>query len=275
MKTILACAAALALTACKPADAPKPAAKKPAAKAKPVPAAKAKAKPKPKGSVHFTFPDEGAKVLSTFQIGFGVNGMTVVPAGQLVDDKTKGHHHLVVNGTTVESGKVVPKDEMHLHFGKGQTSTQLTLPPGKHSLTMQFADGAHISYGEALGHTIEVEVVEAKAKPRVFFAEPAEGAKVKSPFMVKFGVEGYGIAPAGGDPKDHTTGHHHVVVDGKPIPTGVVVPKDETHIHYGKGQTEAELTLSPGKHTLTLQLADAAHRSYGAEVSATINVEVE
>ena len=59
------------------------------------------------------------------------------------------------------------------------------------------------------------------------------------------------------------TGHHHLIVDGKAVPKGSVVPADATHMHFGKGQTETTLKLPPGKHTLTLQFADGAHQSYG------------
>jgi hypothetical protein len=56
---------------------------------------------------------------------------------------------------------------------------------------------------------------------------------------------------------------------------GTVIPVDNTHLHFGKGQTEAVLTLSPGNHLLTLQFADGAHRSYGSPLSRSISVTVE
>lgn len=108
---------------------------------------------------------------------------------------------------------------------------------------------------------------------RVFFVEPADGAKVKSPVHVKFGIEGMTVAPAG--TPDLNTGHHHIIVDGAVIPAGSVVPKDETHQHFGKGQTETDVALTPGEHTLTLQLADGNHFSYGEAWSATIKLTVE
>lgn len=113
----------------------------------------------------------------------------------------------------------------------------------------------------------------ASAAPRVFFVEPTEGAKVPTTFKVKMGLEGMEVAPAG-PPKDGT-GHHHILVDRKPLPKGTVVPTGDTAIHFGKGQTETELTLKPGKHTLTLQFADGNHQSYGPELSSTIHVTVE
>jgi len=108
---------------------------------------------------------------------------------------------------------------------------------------------------------------------RVFFVEPADGATVKSPLKVVFGVEGKTVAPAG-EVKEGT-GHHHLIIDGQPIPGGTVVPADEKHIHFGKGQTETEVELAPGPHTLTLQFADGSHGSFGEGLSATISVVVE
>lgn len=114
---------------------------------------------------------------------------------------------------------------------------------------------------------------EAPVK-RVFFVSPDNGAKVKNPVKLVFGVEGMGIRKALEDINDKTTGHHHIIVDGGYVEKDQPVPADAKHIHYGGGQTETEITLKPGKHTLTMQLADGAHRSYGKELSATIELEV-
>lgn len=270
----IALAALLALACSKPAD--DAGEKATGETAAPEKAAAPTLGPPPKDAkVMFVWPQEGSKVPPTFDVIFGVSGMTVTPAGEAIDDRTKGHHHVVIDGKPIPAGTVVPADEKNIHYGKGQTQTQLTLEPGKHTLTMQFADGAHRSYGEQLAQTINIEVVAIEGTPKVMFLEPADGAKVKSPVAMKFGLEGLKIRPAMEDPLDKTTGHHHVVVDGKPIALGKVVPADDTHIHYGKGQTEATLELTPGKHTLTLQLADGAHLSYGEALSHTITVEVE
>ena len=85
--------------------------------------------------------------------------MSIAPAGEAVEDKTKGHHHLIIDASPIPYGGVVPMDEKHIHFGKGQTKTKIKLQPGKHTLTMQFADGAHRSFGKALSSTITVEAV--------------------------------------------------------------------------------------------------------------------
>lgn len=116
-------------------------------------------------------------------------------------------------------------------------------------------------------------VLAQAAQPRVFFVAPANGAVVSNPVVVKFGVEGMAIKPAGeGVPN---TGHHHLIIDGDPIPAGQVVPADDSHLHFGKGQTETTVNLTPGDHTLTMQFADGAHRSYGPAMSQTIKVHVK
>lgn len=269
-------ASAAADPASKPADgaASKPGDKKADGKPTSAPASAAAAGDGKPG-VYFAFPPEGAKVRENFEVAFAVKGgLKVVPAGESPDDANKGHHHLIIDGKVIPKGQVVPADDTHIHFGKGQTSTKVKLAPGKHTLTMQFADGAHRSYGEDFAATLNVEVVAGAEEAKVSFTEPADGAKVKSPVKVGFKLEGMKVRPAGEDPLDGTSGHHHVIIDGKPVPLGTVVPADDTHIHYGKGQTEAELKLAPGKHTLTMQLADGAHRSYGPSLSSTITIEV-
>lgn len=107
----------------------------------------------------------------------------------------------------------------------------------------------------------------------VSFVQPADGATVSNPVHVVFGVDGMTIAPAG--TMTDGTGHHHLLVDGTPLPKGEVVPANDKSLHFGKGQTETDLTLPPGNHTLTLQFGDGAHRSYGPEMSKTITVHVK
>lgn len=110
----------------------------------------------PAQSVSLIEPVNGATVSSPFKLRFGVKGMVVAPAGDIVPNS--GHHHLVINGEAVPAGQSVPFTERSLHFGKGQTETELSLPPGSYSLTAQFANGAHQSYGKPMSQTIAVIV---------------------------------------------------------------------------------------------------------------------
>ncbi len=92
---------------------------------------------------------------------------------------------------------------------------------------------------------------------QVYFIAPENGAQVSSPVTVKFGLKGMGVAPAGIDSPE--TGHHHVLVDAELANPGLPIPNDATHLHFGKGQTEAQLELAPGRHTLQLVVGDKNH----------------
>ncbi|MGA5761839.1 DUF4399 domain-containing protein [Nonomuraea bangladeshensis] len=107
----------------------------------------------------------------------------------------------------------------------------------------------------------------------VYFLEPADGAGLQNPIHLKFAVDGdLEVRPAGDNTPN--TGHFCLIIDGRPIPRGNVVPVSERSIHFTKGQSEGDIRLNPGMHTLTLQFTDGAHRSYGPELSQTITVNV-
>ncbi len=106
----------------------------------------------------------------------------------------------------------------------------------------------------------------------VYFVNLTDGQEVSSSVLVEMGVNGMEIEPAGEVSKG--VGHHHIIIDGGFLPTGETIPADKTHIHYGKGQTEATIELTPGEHTLTLQFANGLHQSYGEQWSKTITVNV-
>ena len=92
----------------------------------------------------------------------------------------------------------------------------------------------------------------------VYFLSPSDGATVTSPVTVRFGLRGMGVAPAGVAAPN--TGHHHLLIDVADLPPdNLPIPNDATHRHFGQGQTETELDLEPGRHTLQLVLGDAAH----------------
>ena len=109
----------------------------------------------------------------------------------------------------------------------------------------------------------------------MFFMEPADKANVGTTLKVKMGLSGMKICPANLETADKTCGHHHLIIDGTSVAEGQPISNDATHMHFGKGQTEADLTLTPGPHTLTLQFADFAHRSFGEKLSTSINVIVK
>ena len=98
------------------------------------------------------------------------------------------------------------------------------------------------------------------ADARVYFITPAKGQVVHGKLLVRFGLSGMGVSPAGvTGPGTEGTGHHHLFVDAPPPAVDQVLPKDEHHLHFGKGQTETTLDLPRGKHTLQLVFGDANH----------------
>ena len=113
------------------------------------------------------------------------------------------------------------------------------------------------------------------AGAKVYIINLKDGAKVKSPFLVQFGLTGMGVAPAGVEKPN--TGHHHLLVDTALTAEQMkgAIPADDTHKHFGGGQTEAMVTLPKGKHTLQLVLADWSHIPHAPPVmSKPITVSV-
>jgi hypothetical protein len=113
------------------------------------------------------------------------------------------------------------------------------------------------------------------ANAEVYIVSPKDGASVKGPVTVVFGLKGMGIAPAG--VKFDNSGHHHLLVDSElPVDLSLPLPSNEKTLHFGKGQTETTLTLPPGKHTLQLVFGDLAHVPHDpALVSKKITITVE
>jgi hypothetical protein len=118
--------------------------------------------------------------------------------------------------------------------------------------------------------------IAAPAGAEVYFIAPQNGAKLHSPVTIKFGLKGMGIAPAG--IKFDNTGHHHLLVDTElsELKLDAPMPATDKIVHFGKGQTETTLTLSPGKHTLQLVFADYLHQSFDPPLTSkkiTITVD--
>jgi len=101
----------------------------------------------------------------------------------------------------------------------------------------------------------------SKAGASVYIISPKNGDTITGPVRVLFGLKGMGVAPAGVDIEN--TGHHHLIVNKAPPPLDTYLPIDDPQvIHFGMGQTETELTLDPGQHTLQLVLADKDHKPH-------------
>ena len=103
---------------------------------------------------------------------------------------------------------------------------------------------------------------KSPADAKVYFVNLKDGETVSSPVLIKFGLSGMGIAPAGlqGEATANT-GHHHLIINAelKGDDLKNPIPADEQHVHFGKGQTEARVSLPAGRHTLQLVLGDWTH----------------
>tara|TARA_R110000850_G_scaffold248959_5_gene373880 strand:- start:467 stop:964 length:498 start_codon:yes stop_codon:yes gene_type:complete len=98
------------------------------------------------------------------------------------------------------------------------------------------------------------------ADANLYIVSPADGATIEGPVTVIFGLKGMGVAPAGiylG--ADKPTGHHHLIIDADLPDLKLPFPMDDNYKHFGGGQTEVTLELTPGEHTLQLVLGDFAH----------------
>lgn len=95
-------------------------------------------------SVFFISPTDGDTVTNPVKVVFGIEGMTVVAAGD--DTPHSGHHHLLIDTGLPELGRPIPSDAQHVHFGDGSTETEITLEPGEHTLQMLLGDHLHIPH---------------------------------------------------------------------------------------------------------------------------------
>lgn len=122
----------------------------------------------------------------------------------------------------------------------------------------------------AAGLLAAQEAAETARRPapdgaEVYFQAPADGAVVASPVTVRFGLRGMGVAPAGVNLPN--TGHHHLLIDIDELPSfDMSLPATDSIRHFGLGQTEVELELSPGQHTLQLVLGDMLHAPHAPPV---------
>ena len=135
-------------------------------------------------------------------------------------------------------------------------------PPDRSSiLKLSFTKlSACVAIAIGLLSTAQAQMPRTPSVPgaKLYIAEPVNGASIKGPVRVVMGLSGMGVAPAGADFPE--TGHHHILVNADATPAvDMPIPADDKHRHFGKGQTEATLTLPPGKHTLQLLLGDKNH----------------
>lgn len=210
------------------------------------------------------------RVRTPFWVEFGIRGMGVIPAGNKREGS--GHHHLLIDTPLPATvSEPIPFSDKYRHFGKGQTAATIDLPPGEHSLRLLFADYDHRPYF-VFSRKINVKVLanrQGSAKPRidpdrfnetcqawyedevstpptdargVYIKNIRDGETVNSPFLIKLGVLGLGVAPEGTSIRE--TGYF-----------SLHLRKNQSlvrSVRLHDGQTEAVLDLSPGEYDAEL-----------------------
>ena len=104
---------------------------------------------------------------------------------------------------------------------------------------------------------IAVEFSKGAPTAEVYFITPKNDDIVSGEVVVKFGLQNFGVSPAGLNVNG--TGHHHLIIDADLPNLSQPIQADKNHVHFGKGQTEVKLELEPGTHTLQLLLGDYRH----------------
>ena len=133
-----------------------------------------------------------------------------------------------------------------------------------------------VSAGGALAAFSVAQLPRSRSPKDVelYFISPRGDEAVTSPVTVRFGLRGMGVAPAGVAMEN--TGHHHLLVDADVPAFDRPIPADANHVHFGKGQTEAQVTLAQGRHRLQLLLADHLHVPHDPPVlSKSITITVD
>ena len=95
------------------------------------------------------------------------------------------------------------------------------------------------------------------AEPELYFIEPKDGSIHSGAVEVKFGLKGFGVAPAGYNIPN--TGHHHLIIDAELPNLQLPVPANSNYLHFGLGQTQTTITLNSGTHTLRLLMGNYLH----------------
>jgi hypothetical protein len=116
--------------------------------------------------------------------------------------------------------------------------------------------------------------VAAGTDAKLYFINLKNGDTVSSPVNIQFGLRGMGVAPAGIEKAG--TGHHHLLIDLESLDVNAPVPTSDQHRHFGAGQTEVTIPMTPGKHTLQLIMGDQNHiPHHPAVLSERITITVK
>ena len=108
---------------------------------------------------------DGDVLPPVFSVQFSITGMGIAPAG--VEIENTGHHHLLIDVAELpDLDQPLPATDNVLHFGKGQTRTELTLPEGNHSLQLLLANFEHVPHDPPVMSEVITITVSADAPPQ-------------------------------------------------------------------------------------------------------------
>ncbi|WP_439027052.1 DUF4399 domain-containing protein [Haloarchaeobius sp. DT45] len=214
-------------------------------------------------TVSFVTPTDGDVIAGGVSVVMNASNVDIEAAGNA--RAGAGHFHLLVDTDPVPAGEIIPADIRHFHYGGGESETVLDLAPGEHRLVCQLGDGNHRA--TTLTDTVTVTVVGGAS---LSIVTPTDGDTVTNPFVVRWATEMVQLEPAG--TVRQNAGHAHLLVDTDPIRVGTRIPADPNHLHYGGGESEATLDLSPGEHRLVCQLGNGSHLAMPLVDEVTVTV---
>ncbi|WP_460450356.1 DUF4399 domain-containing protein [Alsobacter sp. SYSU BS001988] len=231
---------------------------------------------RPDARVFFVDLKDGQTVPSRFTVKFGAENVDIVAAG--VAKPNSGHHHILVDAPLPPLDQPIPSDLNHLHFGRAQTEAEIILPAGDHTLQLILGDNDHLPHNPPIvSEVVHVRVDQATVeKPRspappgasVSFVGLEDGATIPTKATIRFALAGMKLSPAGAS--EPMSGHHHLIVDAPTPDLDREIPSDPNHLHFGRGQTQVDLALTPGPHTLQLLLGDHEHVPHDPPVMSKI-----
>ena len=141
------------------------------------------------------------------------------------------------------------------------------VPAGQHNITLQLVNSDHTPLSPDVEASVIVQVTTApQGSPKLAILSPAgllNNATTVSPsFVVSFAVFNFVLTEPVGQPKALNTGHIHIFLDGA---------------YYGQATSVNSIQfigLSPGAHTIKLELVNNDHSSLSPGVSQSITVTV-
>jgi len=196
-------------------------------------------------------------VPTSFVVSFLVSGFQFISPGLVgqTNQANQGHMHVFLDGvyrTLWAQPEGIPFDNIQ---------------PGTHNVTLQLVNSDHSPLSPDVEASVIVQVTAApQGAPSLTILSPAgalnPATTVNPSFVVSFAVSNFALTDPIGQPKALNTGHIHVFLDGA---------------YYGLWTNANPIPfigLSPGSHTVKLQLVNNDHSALSPDVTQSITVTV-